>query len=95
MAKQSKRKGVGLVTYSILMLTDFMGYWSTKKKKRSSRLKDWLFLEYGKNETNQMLATAFQRRGREEQYRILTHFLEWFRSQYPYYYDRCDSCGSS
>jgi Transglutaminase-like superfamily len=26
---------------------------------------------------------------------IFQHFLEWFRSRFPYYYDRCDTCGAS
>jgi hypothetical protein len=25
----------------------------------------------------------------------LQHFLDWFRSRFPYYYDRCDVCGAS
>jgi hypothetical protein len=25
----------------------------------------------------------------------LKHFLEWFSSQFPYYYDRCGACGAS
>jgi hypothetical protein len=25
----------------------------------------------------------------------MQHFMEWFRSEFPYYYDRCDACGAS
>jgi Transglutaminase-like superfamily len=91
---QKKKRG-GFRDLLHLYADRFYGILADEKEETKKSLQDWLFLEYGKNETNQMLANTFQRRGREEQYRILNHFLEWFRSQYPYYYDRCDSCGSS
>jgi hypothetical protein len=31
----------------------------------------------------------------DEQKPVLKRFLEWFRSHYPYYYDRCEHCGAS
>ena len=91
----AKKKRGGFCDLLHLYADRFYGILVDEKEETNQSLKDWLFLEYGKNETNRMLAATFQRRGRQEQYQILSHFLEWFRSQYPYYYDRCDSCGSS
>jgi hypothetical protein len=31
----------------------------------------------------------------DKQKQVLKRFLEWFRSNYPYYYDRCEHCGAS
>ena len=73
----------------------FYGILLDQQEETKESLKQWLFCEYGYNETNQMMAVSFHKQSREEQSRILQHFLEWFRSQFPYYYDRCNVCGSS
>ena len=94
-ADKPKEKRGGFRDLLHLYADRFYGILVDEKEETKESLKNWLFREYGNNETDRLIATSFHQQGRVEQYRILQHFLEWFRSQYPYYYDRCSSCGSS
>ena len=60
-----------------------------------SMLMDWLRSSYGKDLTEQLRAGNLGLLEETEQLGHLKHFLEWFRSQFPYYYDRCGTCGAS
>lgn len=60
-----------------------------------SMLVSWLKENYGTEPTEQLQASNLNRLPEKEQLGQLKHFLEWFRSQFPYYYDRCGSCGAS
>jgi hypothetical protein len=60
-----------------------------------SMLIDWLRTSYGKDLTEQLRAGNLGLLEETEQLGHLKHFLEWFRSQFPYYYDRCGTCGAS
>lgn len=88
-----KRGGFGDLLH--LYADRFYGILVDEQEETKDSLKDWLFREYGNNETNQLSASSFQQQSQAEQIRILQHFLDWFRSQFPYYYDRCNACGSS
>lgn len=59
-------------------------------------LVEWLESAYGKTETRELCPDKLHALStEEEQLAKLKHFLEWFRSIFPYFYDRCDSCGAS
>lgn len=58
-------------------------------------LLSWLQLNYGYEATRRLQSDAFRQLAEAEQLRTLQAFLEWFRSRFPYYYDRCGSCGAS
>lgn len=60
-----------------------------------SMLMDWLRGTYGKDLTEQLRAGNLGLLNEKEQLGHLKHFLEWFRLQFPYYYDRCGTCGAS
>lgn len=55
----------------------------------------WLETNYGKQETDALQCGNFRTLTEKEQLVKLKHFLEWFRSEFPYFYDRCGSCGAS
>jgi Transglutaminase-like superfamily len=55
----------------------------------------WLQGTYGHEATRQLQADAFRQLAETDQRQTLQAFLEWFRSRFPYYYDRCGSCGAS
>ena len=55
----------------------------------------WLEDNYGRSETHDLQYENFQLWDESTKLIKLKHFLEWFRSQFPYFYDRCDSCGAS
>lgn len=58
-------------------------------------LLQWLTREYGQEETLQLQGSQFSNLSQEDQLKRLKHFLEWFRNNFPYFYDRCDACGAS
>lgn len=62
---------------------------------KSSGLVGWLENNYGQAETEALKYEHFRALDAEEQLAKLKHFLEWFRSLFPYFYDRCGSCGAS
>ena len=92
---KAKQKRGGFRDLLHLYADRFYGILVDEKEETKESLTNWLLREYGNNETQQLIAATFRQQARVEQFRILQHFLEWFRSQYPYYYDRCGSCGSS
>mmetsp|Transcript_43561 Transcript_43561/g.64652 ORF Transcript_43561/g.64652 Transcript_43561/m.64652 type:complete len:765 (-) Transcript_43561:747-3041(-) len=55
----------------------------------------WLQREYGLDLTSKMQAHHLLAQPKEKQCETMQHFLDWFRSEFPYYYDRCDSCNAS
>lgn len=55
----------------------------------------WLEQHYGVEETRAMSADQFALENTTVQYARLQHFLDWFRSNFPYYYDQCAACGAS
>jgi len=58
-------------------------------------LMDWLAQNYGMSKLDQLSPEHMFVRPEEEQFEVLQQFLEWFRSQFPYYYDKCGTCGAS
>ena len=66
-----------------------------RELSESNTLVDWLSEHYGKDETQRLIATHFHAMPEKQQLSELKLFLEWFRSEFPYYYDRCSHCGSS
>ena len=63
----------------------------------SGGLVGYLRREYGEVETDSLVADNLlaSDRTKEEQYATLQKFLDWFRQRFPYYYDRCGTCGAS
>jgi hypothetical protein len=55
----------------------------------------WLEQHYGVDRIAQLQAGALQTRSHEQQLKLWKAFLEWFRSYFPYFYDRCESCQAS
>lgn len=58
----------------------------------------WLEQHYGVLETWQLMNHRNIRHDSASQQLMLKrwkHFLEWFRKEFPYYYDKCDACGAS
>ena len=55
----------------------------------------WLEDHYGVSETQMLQASRFRTLPVPVQLELMTQFLDWFRGHFPYYYDRCDSCGAS
>jgi DNA-directed RNA polymerase subunit M/transcription elongation factor TFIIS len=53
--------------------------------------------DHNNDDDRRHLITADQLRtlSLDGQKQVLKQFLEWFRSHYPYYYDRCEHCGAS
>jgi hypothetical protein len=71
------------------------GYGNDQDDDEESMLMDWLKSTYGKNATERLRADHLGQLNETEQLAHWKHFLEWFRSQFPYYYDRCGTCGAS
>lgn len=61
-------------------------------QNEESWLLKWLGQHYERTHQLQQLSSM---KDPADQLAELKRFLEWFRSQFPYYYDRCASCGSS
>jgi Transglutaminase-like superfamily len=55
----------------------------------------WLQDAYGYEATRTLQSDAFRQLSEPDQMQTLQSFLEWFRSRFPYFYDRCGSCGAS
>jgi hypothetical protein len=91
--KDSKRGGFDDLLH--LYADRFHGILVDEKEETRESLHAWLMNEYGVNETQQLSAASFQQQQRPDQVEILQNFLNWFRSQFPYFYDRCDACGAS
>lgn len=65
------------------------------KKDSMLDLVGWLEANYGKELTEALQYRNFRTLNEREQLVKLKHFLVWFRSEFPYFYDRCGSCGAS
>ena len=61
----------------------------------SCGLRRFIENEYGHENTRLLLAQTLLQQTEAEQLQIFQSFLNWFRSTFPYYHDRCDSCGTS
>jgi len=67
-----------------------------KEDYRQQRsLVTWLEQNYGHEKVDQLKAANFRHCSSSKQLSLLKEFLEWFRSTFPYYYDRCGTCGAS
>jgi hypothetical protein len=55
----------------------------------------WLQRSYGREATNRLKASELDKYPASEQMSHLKDFLQWFRGEFPYYYDRCSQCGAS
>jgi hypothetical protein len=66
-----------------------------RDEQEPGQLKLWLQEHYGVEPTNQIVAHQLRQLPIQEQKDNLKHFLEYFRSSFPYYYDRCGACGAS
>jgi len=58
-------------------------------------VKHFLLKEYGENIISLEKDNFYNLKTRQEQIDVLQPFLTWFKERFPYYYDRCDSCGIS
>ena len=58
-------------------------------------LLSWLKEQYDPEKVEQLLAENFQHYPVSEQMAMLKEFLSWFRSYFPYFYDKCGTCGAS
>lgn len=68
---------------------------STATTRSGTDVIGWLQDHYGKENTDALRHENFVQMGTREQLERLKHFLEWFRSVFPYFYDRCEHCGAS
>ena len=68
---------------------------SSSLSTQSNPLLHWLKEHYGTESTNRLLPENVQQLSEKQQLAQFKHFLEWFRSSFPYYYDRCSNCGAS
>jgi len=64
--------------------------WSSKKG-----LLGWIEDNYGFQQTQLLKADALLMTSEKNQLEQLQLFLDWFRSVFPYYHDKCESCGAS
>jgi Transglutaminase-like superfamily len=92
---QRTRKRGGFCDLLHLYVDRFYGILVDEQEDTKEKLQNWIIREYGAKETSILLQASFLNKEKAEQYKILQHFLEWFRSNFPYYYDRCGVCGSS
>jgi Transglutaminase-like superfamily len=58
-------------------------------------LVSWLEENFGQEATQRLQASQLHQYPVDQQLKYWKEFLEWFRSQFPYYYDRCIHCGAS
>jgi Transglutaminase-like superfamily len=58
-------------------------------------LVSWLEENFGQYATHRLQASQLHQYPVDQQLQYWKEFLEWFRSQFPYYYDRCLHCGAS
>jgi len=62
---------------------------------RADGLRGWIEARYGVVKTRELMASSLLMRSEEEQLKIFQDFLDWFRSEFPYFHDKCDNCGIS
>jgi len=58
-------------------------------------LRGWIEQEFGVENTRLLMADTLLQKSEEEQLETFQSFLDWFRSKFPYFHDKCDSCGAS
>ena len=58
-------------------------------------LVSWLRSKYDNDEIDQLLNSNFSKLNEKDKLNTLQKFLNWFRDEFPYYYDRCDECHAS
>lgn len=93
----SKRKRGGFYDY-LHMYVDRFGAIVKDGQGNTTLQNNFLrFLEkdYGSLNVQKLNFEFFTKQTRETQLEILQHFLIWFKNRFPYYYDRCNSCGFS
>jgi hypothetical protein len=95
--KASRRGGFGdhlhlYVDRLLGILNDEQGLF---QRDTRHKLVEWLASTYGEDATQRLIADNLQARTEKKQLGEFKEFLEWFRSEFPYYYDRCSSCGAS
>jgi len=61
----------------------------------TSSLLHWMQQEYGVENLARISSLSTASTTETQQMEELQRFLDWFRLRFPYYYDRCDVCGSS
>eukprot|EP00804_Cyclotella_cryptica_P015174 CCRYP_000719-RA/>CCRYP_000719-RA protein AED:0.01 eAED:0.01 QI:172/1/1/1/1/1/2/567/798 len=61
----------------------------------SRGLLGWIEQEYGVENTQELMADSLLNKTEDEQLEKIHSFLTWFRLKFPYYHDKCDSCGAS
>jgi len=57
-------------------------------------LKGWIEEQYGIENTRQLMADVLLTKSEKEQLQTFQTFLDWFRNNFPYFHDQCDSCGA-
>lgn len=71
----------------------------TENKKRTissgGGLYKFISDEYGYENTRLLMARTLLQKSEKEQMYEFQSFLNWFRSNFPYFHDKCDSCGAS
>ena len=58
-------------------------------------LKGWIEANYGIENTHQLMAHVLLQKSEMEQIDTFQSFLHWFRNNFPYFHDQCDSCGAA
>mmetsp|Transcript_9277 Transcript_9277/g.17477 ORF Transcript_9277/g.17477 Transcript_9277/m.17477 type:complete len:597 (+) Transcript_9277:208-1998(+) len=58
-------------------------------------LVDWLEKSYDSEKVQQLKERNFRQLAILEQKEAMMDLLQWFRTMFPYYYDRCEHCGAS
>jgi hypothetical protein len=77
------------------ILSDEQQQQQHRQTSGASSLLSWLQDSYGSEGTRLLEASSFRAAAEAEQVQRLKSFLTWFRGEFPYYYDRCGSCGAS
>ena len=57
-------------------------------------LKGWIEEQYGIDNTRQLMADVLLLKSEKEQLQTFQTFLDWFRNNFPYFHDQCNSCGA-
>ena len=61
----------------------------------NSLLHAWLCENYGTSQIKNLEFATFSRFSERKQLELMQLFLNWFRGEFPYYYDECCACGAS
>lgn len=88
----NKKRG-GFTDLLHLYAERHIGILEDEIEDKPNSIVQWLQSEYGG--TSQLLAQHFDTQTPEAQRAALQFFLEWFRTNFPYFYDKCHACGAS